>query len=122
MLKRTLALQFVPIIIISVLSPFFSLDELKAIFTGFLLSFLFVFSSIFLIARFWKIDSKFFVKVYFIALFIRFAFVLSSFVIVLIFTKNPQILFTVSFIISYLFQSVTEYIFINQFLQKEVST
>lgn len=121
MLKRTLSLQFIPLIIIVVLSPFFGLAELKAMFTGFLLSFLFVFSSIYLIAKFWKSDGDVFIKIYFIGLFIRFVIVLAGFVIILIFTKNPQILFTVSFIISYLFQSVTEYIFINQFLQKEVS-
>lgn len=58
-------------------------------------------------------DDKF-TTVYFYSLFIRFLIVCIIFVMVLITTKIDEFSFTVSFIISYIFHSVNEVIFLNR--------
>ncbi|MGF1671424.1 MAG: ATP synthase subunit I [Balneolaceae bacterium] len=61
-----------------------------------------------------KYEDQSFARYYYIGLFIRFLLVCLIFLLLLIFTKINEIGFTLSFIISYLFHSVMEIIFINK--------
>ena len=59
-------------------------------------------------------SEKQFTNIYFLSLFIRFLIVCTIFVAILILTKIDEFGFTVSFIISYIFHSVNEVIFLNR--------
>ncbi len=111
------------LILAGLLSLFFfmELDPAVAIFSGFLLSSIFVLSSAWVIDQFWEAESRLFIQVFFFSMAIRFLLVLICFGILLGVAKIDEIYFTVSFIISYLYQSVTETIFINQILRKRSS-
>lgn len=61
-----------------------------------------------------KKNENEFVKAYYLSLFIRFLMVIALFIIVLATTKIDEFNFTVSFIISYIFHSVNEVIFLNR--------
>ncbi len=54
-----------------------------------------------------------FLRIYFISLFVRFLIVCLLFILILTTTKIHEFSFTVSFIISYIFHSVNEVIFLN---------
>ncbi len=54
-----------------------------------------------------------FLRLYFISLFVRFLIVCLLFILILTTTKIHEFSFTVSFIISYIFHSVNEVIFLN---------
>ena len=92
-----------------------------AVLAGVLLSSLFVDSSAWVFETVQKLENEQFIKVYVFSIFIRFVLVLLIFGILLATTKIDEIYFTVSFIISYLCESVTEMIFINKILQKSSS-
>lgn len=99
---------------------FFWLGEQEgvAVLSGVMLSSIFVSSSAWIFDAFRNAENSLFVKVFFFSTVIRFLLVLAIFGILLGVTKIDEIYFTVSFIISYLCQSVTEMIFINKILQK----
>lgn len=59
-----------------------------------------------------------FLRIYIISLFIRFLIVCILFILILTMTKINEFSFTVSFIISYIFHSVNEVIFLDQKLSK----
>lgn len=59
-----------------------------------------------------------FLRLYFISLFVRFLIVCLLFILILAVTKIHEFSFTVSFIISYIFHSVNEVIFLNYKLSK----
>jgi drug/metabolite transporter (DMT)-like permease len=61
-----------------------------------------------------KTSEERFTTVYFFSLFIRFLIVCAIFILVLLTTKIDEFSFTVSFIISYIFHSVNEVIFLNR--------
>lgn len=92
-----------------------------AVIAGAMLSSVFVISSGWVLESFQNTDSTLFIKVYIFSIAIRFLVVLLLFGILLGTTKIDEIYFTVSFIISYLCQSVTEMILINKILQKSGS-
>ena len=118
MIKRNLSYRLIPFSIFVVLSFVLDSNLLWTMMVGYFLSFVFVFSSTFLVWKFWNKGDELFIKVYFLSLPLRFVVVLTAFGLILWLTKIPQIYFTVSFIISYLFESVTELIFIHKTLQK----
>ena len=118
MIKRNLSYRLIPFSIFVVLSFVLDKDLLWSMAIGYILSFVFVFSSTFLVWKFWNKGDELFLKVYFLSLPLRFVVVLTAFGLILWLTKITQIYFTVSFIISYLFESVTELIFIHKTLQK----
>lgn len=64
-----------------------------------------------------KMDDNF-LKVYLISLLVRFLIVCILFILILVVTKIDEFSFTVSFIISYIFHSVNEVIFLNHKLSK----
>jgi hypothetical protein len=104
-------------------STFFWIGKAEgiAVVTGILLSSVFVVSSGWILEAFQNADGSLFIQVYIFSIAIRFIVVLLLFGILLATTKIDEIYFTVSFIISYLCQSVTEMILINKFLQKSGS-
>jgi hypothetical protein len=61
-----------------------------------------------------KTSNRHFANIYFASLFIRFLIVCVLFVSILMMTKIDEFGFTVSFIISYIFHSVNEVIFLNR--------
>lgn len=60
-----------------------------------------------------KKEDQNFLRVYFISLFVRFLIVCLLFILIITTTKIHEFSFTVSFIISYIFHSVNEVIFLN---------
>ncbi|MDR9417422.1 hypothetical protein [Gracilimonas sp.] len=100
---------------------FFVIGEREgvAVVSGVMLSSIFVSSSAWIFDAFRNVENKLFIKVFFFSTVVRFLLVLILFGILVGVTKINEIYFTVSFIISYLCQSVTEMIFINKILQKE---
>ena len=100
---------------------FFVIGEQEgvAVVTGVMLSCVFVVSSAWVFDTFRETKTSTFIKIFFASTAIRFLLVIILFGILLGLTKIDEIYFTVSFIISYLCQSVTEMIFINKILQKE---
>jgi hypothetical protein len=101
-------------------SLFFLIGERQgvAIISGAILSSIFIVSSGWVLHTFRKAENSLFMQVFFFSMVIRFVLVLLLFSILLGLTKIDKIYFTVSFIISYLCQSITEMIFINKILQK----
>ncbi|MAO64200.1 MAG: hypothetical protein CL666_04305 [Balneola sp.] len=100
---------------------FFLIGEQEgvAVLSGVLLSAIFVCSSAWIFDVFQYAENALFIKIYIFSIALRFLLVLLLFGILLGTTKIDEIYFTVSFIISYLCQSVTEMIFLNKILQKE---
>lgn len=90
-----------------------------AVLSGVMLSAIFVSSSAWIFDAFKNADNRLFTKIFFFSTAVRFLLVLALFGILIGVTKIDEFYFTVSFIISYLCQSVTEMIFINKILQKE---
>ncbi|MEX2602631.1 MAG: hypothetical protein WD361_00430 [Gracilimonas sp.] len=119
-MKRTLMMSAL-LLLLSL--GFLGLGEREgvAIVTGVLLSCIFVVSSAWVFDTFSGVENKKFIKIFFSSTAIRFILVLILFSILIGVTKIHEIYFTVSFIISYLCQSVTEMIFINKILQKSGS-
>ncbi len=97
-----------------VLSLMLPVEESAAWLSGYLLGLgaviIHLFSSIFN----QKTNEERFTTVYFFSLFIRFLIVCAIFILVLLTTKIDEFSFTVSFIISYIFHSVNEVIFLNR--------
>lgn len=85
--------------------------------TGYMLSFLFVASNFLLVRKINLDDQKEFLTLFFVSITLRFILVLICFALVLAYLKIDQILFTVSFIISYILHSIIEIIFINKILE-----
>ncbi len=110
-------------LLILISGGFFAVGELEgiAVLTGAMLSSVFVISSAWIFDTFRETKTSTFIKIFFFSTAIRFLLVLILFGILLGVTKIDEIYFTVSFIISYLCQSVTEMIFINKILQKSGS-
>ena len=105
------------IAILLLLIPVLPVESVLGLIYGYLLSFLFVLSNFFVVKRLNMDEHGEFLKVFFASLAIRFVLVLTCFATVLALLKIDQILFTVSFIISYIFHSIIEIIFINKILE-----
>lgn len=66
-----------------------------------------------------RYESKKFTEGYYLSILIRFLLVLSLFTLILLFGKIDQLYFTLSFIISYLFHSVIDFILIHKIFAKD---
>lgn len=119
-LKKSLSFS---VLLVLISFPFFWIGEAQgvAVLSGVLLSSIFVCSSAWIFDAFREAENSLFIKVYIFSIAVRFLLILLLFGILLGTTKIDEIYFTVSFIISYLCQSVTEMIFINKILQKSSS-
>jgi hypothetical protein len=118
MIKRLLKSQAFLLPILITLIFVIELDEYLAVLAGFFLSLVFVISSTIIVDKFWNSDEPTFFKAFILSIPLRFFFVLTVFAVLLLVTKIDEIFFTVSFIISYLYHSITETIFINKILKK----
>ncbi|MFP8488044.1 hypothetical protein ACKGJO_03005 [Gracilimonas sp. Q87] len=87
-----------------------------AVLSGTLLSGVFVVSSAWVFETYQYAENSVFTKIYFISVGVRLIVILTLFGILLGITKIDEIYFTVSFLISYLCQSVTEMIFLNKII------
>ena len=108
-------------ILLVLISLTFSADIAMALGAGYFLGSISLIISCWVIDHFRDSSSKVFMRVFFRSLIIRFIATLSLFAIIIDLTKIDEIYFTVSFIISYLCQSVTEMIFYNKILQRNSS-
>jgi len=81
--------------------------------TGHLLGFLTVFLHLVSSKIFGRKDGKKFLKAYYWSLFLRFLAVCALYALIILWTEIEEISFTFSFVISYLFHSVIEVIFLN---------
>lgn len=115
-------LKFSALLMLASLSFFMmGVQQGVAVLSGVMLSAIFVSSSAWIFDAFKNVENGLFVKIFIFSTAIRFLLILALFGILLGVTKIDEIYFTVSFIISYLCQSVTEMIFINKILQKSSS-
>ena len=80
---------------------------------AYLIALVFVGGAMWVWVRFWTISSQNFIKVYYITTLIRFSMVILLLFISLSTIKFDQMLFTVNFIISYLYHFVIELLFIH---------
>ncbi|HCD51151.1 MAG TPA: hypothetical protein DEQ34_01790 [Balneolaceae bacterium] len=115
MSKKYWVAQILPVTAL-LITFFFASDRLIAIGAGYLISTLFVFAAVFVVERFWNVNDEQFLQIYFFAMAIRFLIVLISFAVLVFLLKFDEIYFTVSFIISYLYQSVIEIILFQKSL------
>lgn len=122
MIKRLIKSQALVAPILITLIFIAETNQFFAATAGFLLSLIFVISSTIIVERFWNSDEPTFFKAFILSIPLRFFIVLTVFAILLLVTKIDEIYFTVSFIISYLYHSITETIFINKILKKGSST
>lgn len=118
MISRLLKSQLIVLPVFLALIFLVDKTEIFAVLIGYILSLLFVISSTVIVERFWDSDEPTFFKAFILSIPLRFFFVLTVFAILLLVTKIDEIYFTVSFIISYLYHSITETIFINNILKK----
>ena len=118
MIKRLFKYQILVLIFLFALSFYFDNYKIWAVFLGYTLSLLFVLSSFIVIYKFWNSKDTVFFKAFLFSIPIRFFIVLTTFAILIKTTKIDEIYFTVSFIISYLCESITEKIFIHKILKK----
>ena len=116
MIKSFIKTQFFLIPIVGVF--FITANSIigTSVILGYLISTVFVLVSVWIIDRFWDVKDQSFIKVFFISMPIRFIVVIGLLVFVISSGKIDEIYFTVSFIISYLCQSITELIFLNKIL------
>ena len=122
MIKRLLKSQAFLFPILVALIFIVETNQFVATLIGFFLSLFFVISSTIIVNKFWNSDEPTFFKAFILSIPLRFFIVLTTFAVLLLVTKIDEIFFTVSFIISYLYHSITETIFINKILKKGSST
>lgn len=116
---KFLGYSLIAFLILLGITSFLGREYYGAASIGFLLSFLFVGSNLFVIKRIRKEKSSNFITRFYLSLGIRFLLVLVALVMILETIKINQIYFTVSFIISYIFHSVIEIISINKLLETD---
>lgn len=106
---------------VSVLGIFLDSGPAAALVSAYLLSLVFVGSIVVVLNKIDARNDKRFFRIFLITLALRFTLVLAAIVLVLEVTKIHQIYFTVSFIISYIFHSINEIIFINKTLETDTA-
>lgn len=118
MIKRLFKYQILVLNLLLAFSLFLDNYKTWAVFFGYILSLLFVLSSSITLHKFWNSKDTEFFQAFLFSIPMRLFIALTTFAILLKTTKIDEIYFTVSFIISYLCQSITETIFIHKILKK----
>lgn len=116
-LKKLLTLGTAGLLFLSASLFLLSHNAALGIVVGYALSFIFVASNFLIVRKIELKDQNEFLTLFFVSITLRFILVLLCFAVVLTVVKIDQILFTISFIISYIFHSVIEIIFINKVLE-----
>lgn len=94
-------------------------EALTAALTAYLLSFVFTGSNYVVIRKINTGSDTYFYRIFLVSLALRFLLVLAALYLALKVIKFHHIYFTVSFVISYIFHSVIEIIFLNKTLETE---
>ena len=118
-LGRLSKISFLVFCSVLLLGLFAGTSFLYAFSVAFLLSYLFVASNFITVRNLDLDDHKKFYRIFLFSLAARFLLMIAALIFVLEVIKIHQIFFTVSFIISYIFHSVIEIIFINKILETD---
>ncbi len=121
MLKKLVKLNLIILFFLAISFFWLPIHKASGLFFGALISSISIVVSAWILDTFWEREWGVFNKVFFFSLFGRFLIVLIIITILLGATKIDEIYFTVSFIISYLYNSITEMILFNKILEKKSS-
>ncbi|GAB5408687.1 MAG: hypothetical protein BalsKO_10520 [Balneolaceae bacterium] len=119
MLNKIVGINIIILLLLSISLLILPVEKAFALFIGFSLSFVSILISAWVLDAFWDREWVIFSKVFFFSLFGRFLSVLIIITILLGIIKIDEIYFTVSFIISYLCNSIIEMILFNKILDKK---
>lgn len=118
-MKLLLRINLSVIVCVLILALFIPIEISFSVISGLIISFLFVITAAWVHNKFWDYEEERFLKLFYRSLLIRFFFVIVFLAIFLSLSKIDEIYFTVSFIISYLYNSVAEMILFNKTLTKK---
>ncbi len=116
MIKHLLKINTYILVGIVLLFIFLPLEASVSVLAGFGLGFIFVLTSAWVHSKFLHLEEERFTKFFYRSILIRFFFIVIFLIIILSLSKIDELYFTVSFIISYLYNSVAEMILFNQTL------
>ncbi|MEQ9310340.1 MAG: hypothetical protein RLN90_12870 [Balneolaceae bacterium] len=121
MLKKLIKVNFLILCVLSISFFLLPLNQALGLVLGTFISTISILVSAWVLDTFWDSDWDKFNKIFLFSLVGRFLVVVIIIAILLGVTKIDEIYFTVSFIISYLCNSITEMIFFNKILDKKSS-
>ena len=121
MVKNLLISNLGLLLIAVMLILFVSMSQTLAVVFGIVLSAFSILVNAWVLETFWESNWGKFSKIFFFSLIARFAFNVLVLLIVLWATKIDKIYFTVSFLFSYICNSVIEITFFNKILEKKSS-
>lgn len=118
-LRNFLFYSGIGLLVVAGFFSFIGTGALTASLVAYLLSFAFTGSNYAVIRKIGVKSHKRFYRIFLVSLVLRLALVLALFVVVLKVVEIHHIYFTVSFIISYIFHSVIEIIYLHKTLETE---
>lgn len=116
MIKHLLKINSYVLIGIALLIILLPIEASLSVLAGFALGFIFVLTSAWVHIKFLQLEEERFTKLFYRSILLRFFFIIGFLIIILSLSKIDEMYFTVSFIISYLYNSVAEMILFNQTL------
>ena len=112
----------VPILFVYLIgSLFFQQLPWQIAYKAYFIAFLFVASALWIIEKSWQLNANKFLKVYYLSTVIRFILIITFIATSFSRIKFDQMFFSVSLIISYLYNSIIEFILIHHRLRKDSS-
>lgn len=112
----------VPILFVYVIgSLFFHQLPWQIAYKAYLIAFLFVASALWILDKSWQLNANKFLTVYYLSTLIRFILIITLIAVSISRIKFDQMFFTVNLIISYLYNSIIEFILIHHRLRKDSS-
>lgn len=88
---------------------------------AYLIAFIFVASALWILDKSWQLNANKFLTVYYLSTLIRFILIITLIAVSISRIKFDQMFFTVNLIISYLYNSIIEFILIHHRLRKDSS-
>ena len=112
----------VPILFVYVIGNlFFQQLPWQTAYKAYLIAFLFVASALWILDKSWQLNANKFLRVYYLSTIIRFILIITLIAVSISRIKFDQMFFTVNLIISYLYNSIIEFILIQHRLRKDSS-
>jgi hypothetical protein len=112
----------VPILFVYVIgSLFFQQLPWQIAYKAYLIAFIFVASALWILDKSWQLNANKFLTVYYLSTLIRFILIITLIAVSISRIKFDQMFFTVNLIISYLYNSIIEFILIHHRLRKDSS-
>lgn len=112
----------VPILFVYLIgSLFFQQLPWQIAYKAYLIAFLFVASALWILDKSWQLNANKFLTVYYLSTLIRFILIITLIAVSISRIKFDQMFFTVNLIISYLYNSIIEFILIHHRLRKDSS-